>query len=241
MTSLQMLPADDPPSVESLLRVRKSQLLGGRAIVRGSRKEAERRSAQDDGQRILDLLSKLPTEQYLEGKLNGTLAEVQYAWLRRAGYTRNRVDTSLAALRDDLQRRVHPPTSTPVTAVAASSSPPAGGGASSVAAAVAPSTVAAVASPRSGRTLADRRGAARNIAGVLAMGLDPSTLWPGQLGLPGRPTAANWPVNRSQNRLVNRPAMADQRPVEHWRDRLASSTPSRAIRNASRPTRGWPR
>ena len=46
MTRYNLPPADDPSSIESFLRVRRSQLARGRPQVRGTREAAERRSAE---------------------------------------------------------------------------------------------------------------------------------------------------------------------------------------------------
>lgn len=115
MTRYNLPPADDPSSIESFLRVRRSQLPGGRPPIRGTREAAERRSAEHDAERILDLLHRLPADLYLEGETNGNRQEVRYRWLRHHGYERRRVDAALAAAWGQLARRVHVATD-PITA-----------------------------------------------------------------------------------------------------------------------------
>jgi hypothetical protein len=57
--------ADDSSSIESFLRVRRSQLPGGRPPIRGTREAAERRSAEHDAERIVDLLHRMPVEEFV--------------------------------------------------------------------------------------------------------------------------------------------------------------------------------
>jgi hypothetical protein len=198
--------------------------------LRDARARREREAPRPwDTERLRDDLRALDDPRNWTPGHDGDLA----AELRRRGWDDERLAAAQAALRDDLRRRVHPPARSPVTAVAAASSPPAGGEASTVAAAVAPTTAPTAAS---GRTRADRRGPAGNIAAALRMGLDPATLWPGQLGLPGRPTA-----RPPASGLRNRPAKPDQAAGAPRSPRLAGSTTGRANRDARRATRGWPR
>jgi hypothetical protein len=65
VTRYNLPPADDPSSIESFLRVRRSQLPGGRPPIRGTREAAERRSAEHDAERIVDLLHRMPVEEYV--------------------------------------------------------------------------------------------------------------------------------------------------------------------------------
>jgi hypothetical protein len=118
MTSLHILPADDPSSVESFLRARKSQLRQGHYEVHGTWAAAERRSAEDDADRIMDLLRRMPVEEYIPAADAGPaeLEAAQYRWLHRHGLERGRVDAALAAKREQLGRRVHPLTRPSVTA-----------------------------------------------------------------------------------------------------------------------------
>ena len=118
MTRYNLPPADDPSSIESFLRVRRSQLPGGRPPIRGTREAAERRSAEHDAERIVDLLHRMPVEEYVPAVDAGpeALKAAQYDWLRRHGLERKRVDVALGALRDDLNSRVHPPADPAVTA-----------------------------------------------------------------------------------------------------------------------------
>jgi hypothetical protein len=115
VTRYNLPPADDPSSIESFLRLRRSQLPGGRPPIRGTREAAERQSAEHDGERIVDLLRRMPVEEYIPAADAGpeALEAAQYDWLRRHGLERGRVDASLGALRDDLNRRVHPSPSDP--------------------------------------------------------------------------------------------------------------------------------
>jgi hypothetical protein len=122
VTRYNLPPADDPASVESFLRVRRSQLDGGRPpMIRGTREAAERRSTQHDAERVMDLLRRMPPEEYATAADVGpeALEAAQYDWLRRHGLERGRVDAALGALRVDLDRRVHPPVDPAVTAGAA--------------------------------------------------------------------------------------------------------------------------
>ena len=93
MTRYNLPPADDPSSIESFLRVRRSQLPGGRPPIRGTREEAERRSAEHDAERIVDLLRRMPVEEYVPAADAGpeALKAAQYDWLRRHGLERKRV------------------------------------------------------------------------------------------------------------------------------------------------------
>jgi hypothetical protein len=120
VTRYNLPPADDPSSIESFLRVRRSQLPGGRPPIRGTREAAERQSAEHDGERIVDLLRRMPVEEYIPAADAGpeALEAAQYDWLRRHGLERGRVDASLGALRDDLNRRVHPSPSDPAVTAA---------------------------------------------------------------------------------------------------------------------------
>jgi hypothetical protein len=172
MTSMHMLPASDPASVESFLRVRNSQLLVGPFRVR-----PERRYDADRLRRDLASIREAGRDpRVLAARLADGADEREE--LRRLGWTNERLDRAAADLRDDLQRRVHSPAAAAVTA---------GGGAllSSVGAL---STPPAVASGRQGRTARDLAGMAGNIAAARRAGLDPAKLWPGQAGLPGRPS-----------------------------------------------------
>ena len=171
MTRYNLPPADDPSSIESFLRVRRSQLSGGRPPIRGTREEAERRSAE----RIVDLLRRMPVEEYVPAVDAGpeALKAAQYDWLRRHGLERKRVDVALGALRDDLNSRVHPPADPAVTAGGG----PGGGQ-------VPPQSRP---SPAVAQLRSDRLGVMWNVQEARRRGLDPAALWPGQAGLPGRP------------------------------------------------------
>jgi hypothetical protein len=94
------------------------------------------------------------------------------------GWTNDRLDRATADLRDNLQRRVHP---SPTTNVTAGAIGPLSG-----------TPAPAVASGRQGRTARDLAGMAGNIAAARRAGLDPAKLWPGQAGLPGRPSPPGW-------------------------------------------------
>jgi hypothetical protein len=85
VTRYNLPPADDPSSIESFLRVRRSQLPGGRPPIRGTREAAERRSAE----RIVDLLHRMPVEEYVPAVDAGpeALKAAQYDWLRRHGWS----------------------------------------------------------------------------------------------------------------------------------------------------------
>ncbi len=131
MTSIHMPPAGDPSSVESFLRVRKSQLVAGRYVVRGTREEAERRSTEHDAERIMNALGRMPLERRLEGDVNGNLEEVQRRWLWEQGYERERVDAALAARRRQLAGQVDrspSPTSSEAVPVTAGAGGPFSGG-----------------------------------------------------------------------------------------------------------------
>jgi hypothetical protein len=194
-----------------------------------ARREREAPRPWDADRLRADLRALQHPVNWTEGH-DGDLA----AELRRRGWDDDRLAAAQTDLRDDLSRRVHPPMRPAVTAGAAVSSSSAGGGTSTTfAPAVAPAVAAAVAS---GRTLADRRGAAANIMTALRMGLDPATLWPGQLGFPGRPTAS-----LSAGGLRNRPATADQGWREPRSPRFAGRSSSGAYRDARRATSGRPR
>jgi hypothetical protein len=99
---------------------------------------------------------------------------VQYRWLRQHGLERRRVDEALAALHESLSRRVHRP---PDPALAAGAGRAFSG-----------TSAPAVASGREGRTGRDLAAMARNVNTARRMGIDPAQQWPGQAGLPGRPT-----------------------------------------------------
>jgi hypothetical protein len=177
VTRYNLPPADDPSSIESFLRVRRSQLPGGRPPIRGTREAAERQSAEHDGERIVDLLRRMPVEEYIPAADAGpeALEAAQYDWLRRHGLERGRVDAALGALRDDLNSRVHPPADPAVTAGGG----PGGGQ-------VPPQSRP---SPAVTELRRDRLGMWRNIQEARRRGLDPAALWPGQAGLPGKPSA----------------------------------------------------
>jgi hypothetical protein len=154
VTSVHMVPASDPSSVEHHLRdVRKVRDLRadgwpagpGFGHLRSSlaeqrrtetpeeRERRQQRSAEHDAERIVDLLARMATERYLEGELNGNLEEVQRRWLWEHGYERSRVDAALVAGRRALARRPsrswsgvgHPPSP---SGRAAASNVTAGGG-----------------------------------------------------------------------------------------------------------------
>jgi hypothetical protein len=76
VTRYNLPPADDPSSIESFLRVRRSQLPGGRPPIRGTREAAERRSAEHDA-------------EYVPAVDAGpeALKAAQYDWLRRHGWS----------------------------------------------------------------------------------------------------------------------------------------------------------
>jgi hypothetical protein len=175
VTRYNLPPADDPSSIESFLRVRRSQLPGGRPPIRGTREAAERRSAEHDAERIVDLLHRMPVEEYVPAVDAGpeALKAAQYDWLRRHGLERKRVDVALGALRDDLNSRVHPPADPAVTAGGG----PGGGQ-------VPPQSRP---SPAVAQLRSDRLGVMWNVQEARRRGLDPAALWPGQAGLPGRP------------------------------------------------------
>jgi hypothetical protein len=89
VTRYNLPPADDPSSIESFLRVRRSQLPGGRPPIRGTREAAERRSAEHDAERIVDLLHRMPVEEFVPAVDAGpeALKAAQYDWLRRHGWS----------------------------------------------------------------------------------------------------------------------------------------------------------
>ena len=76
------------------------------------------------------------------------------------------------------------------------------------------------------RTGRDLMGMAGNIAAARASELDPSKLWPGQVGLPGRPSAS-WLVAAAGLEL---PAAVDPAPVEHRTGAGWSNSPQPANR-----------
>ena len=173
MTRYILPPADDPSSIESFLRVRRSQLPGGRSPIRGTREAAERQSAEHDGERIVDLLRRMPVEEYIPAADAGpeALEAAQYDWLRRHGLERGRVDASLGALRDDLNRRVHPSPSDPAVTAA--------GGAPGRGRGTGPSTRARLPAAVAQLTAADREGMLANVAAAHRAGRNPDVFYPG--------------------------------------------------------------
>ena len=181
MTRYNLPPADDPASIESFLLLRRSQLPDGRPPVRGTREEAERQSAEQDAERIVDLLRRIPVEEYVPTADAGpeALEAAQYDWLRRHGLERKRVDVALDALRTSLTQQVHRDRSSSVAApVTAAGGGPGGESASQ-----------SRPSPAVAELRRDRLGRLRNIQEARRRGLDPAALWPGQAGLPGKPSA----------------------------------------------------
>jgi hypothetical protein len=137
------------------------------------------------------------------------------AELARRGWTPGKLAAAEAALRDDLQGRVHP--RRPSLVAGGGPGGESGPSQSRPSLAVAP-----------GRTGADLRGMAGNIALAKRMGLDPAKLWPGQVGLPGKPSTS-WLVAAAGLEL---PATADQEPVAPWTGVGWSTTPQPAKRRA---------
>jgi hypothetical protein len=158
--------ADDPSSIESFLRVRRSQLPGGRPPIRGTREAAERRSAEHDAERIVDLLRRMPPEEYATAADEGpkALEAAQYDWLRRHGLERRRVDAALGALRRSLTQQVHRVRSSLVAAPVTAAG---GTGHGSVTAARPPVTAR------------DRERMLANVAAARAAGHDPDRFYPG--------------------------------------------------------------
>jgi hypothetical protein len=228
VTRYNLPPADDPASIESFLRLRRSQLPGGRPPVRGTREAAERRSAEHDAERITDLLRRMPVEEYVPAADAGpeALEAAQYDWLRRHGFERRRVDAALEALRDNLTQQVHRDRSSsvadPVTA-AAGGAP--GRGRNRGRSAHARLSAAAAELRR------DRLGMMRNLQEARRRGLDPAQLWPGQVGLPGRPR-----LNLSASGGADRPATVDQGRLEARSRAGGWNTPTPADRPDLRAT-----
>jgi hypothetical protein len=94
--------------------------------------------------------------------------------LRRRGWAPEPLAAAQVDLREELVRRVRPPSDPALTAGAVRTSRSS-------------ETTAPAASPPTGRTGRDLAAMARNVNAARRMGLNPATLWPGQAGLPGRP------------------------------------------------------
>jgi hypothetical protein len=141
--------------------------------MRDARARRERENTQQpfDADRLARDLDARPPDVRVN---DGDGDEATRAYLQRMGWTNDRLDRATADLRDNLQRRVHP---SPTTNVTAGAIGPLSG-----------TPAPAVASGRQGRTARDLAGMAGNIAAARRAGLDPAKLWPGQAGLPGRPS-----------------------------------------------------
>ena len=175
MTRYNLPPADDPSSIESFLRVRRSQLPGGRPPIPGhprggrtpqrrARRRADRGPAASHARRGVR-----PRRRRRSGGAEGGPVRL----VASARLERKRVDVALGALRDDLNSRVHPPADPAVTAGGG----PGGGQ-------VPPQSRP---SPAVAQLRSDRLGVMWNVQEARRRGLDPAALWPGQAGLPGRP------------------------------------------------------
>jgi hypothetical protein len=209
VTRYNLPPADDPASIESFLRLRRSQLPGGRPPVRGTREEAERQSAEQDAERIVDLLRRMPVEEYVPAAEAGpeALEAAQYDWLRRHGLERGRVDAALGALRRSLTQQVHRDR---VTSSTASVTAAGGTGHGSGTAARPPVTAR------------DRERIMLLVGHARSIGVDPDRKWPNWRELvvgaePASLTAAGSGMTTAEYNRWERDATARRDLARRWR------------------------
>lgn len=116
----------------------------------------------------------MPVEEYVPAADAGpeALEAAQYDWLRRHGQERGCIDAALSALRDDLDRRVHPSSVVDPAATTAGGAPGRGPAADPPAPARSLAVVASL-------TAADRRAMLTSVAAATAAGHDPDRFYPG--------------------------------------------------------------
>jgi hypothetical protein len=159
-------------------------------------RNAQARREREDAQRPYDAdrLARNLAERPPDVRVNdGDGDEATREYLRRMGWTDERLAAAQEDLRDDLQGRVHP-----ITGLHPSLS--AGGGQVQGLGPPQPRPPSAVAP---GRTGADLRGMVGNLNAARDAGLDPARLWPGQAGLPGRPSTRRLLASGGWNRPIS--------------------------------------
>jgi hypothetical protein len=184
-------------------------------------RNAQARREREDAQRPYDAdrLARNLAERPPDVRVNdGDGDEATREYLRRMGWTDERLAAAQESLRDDLQGRVHP-----ITGLRPSLT--AGGGQDRGPGPSQPRPPSAVAP---GRTTRDLMGMVRNINAARDAGLDPAKLWPGQAGLPGRPSTRGLLASAGPDRPI--PALVP--PVSASFDLLTDSTTSGPNRRA---------
>jgi hypothetical protein len=155
VTRYNLPPADDPSSIESLLRTRKSQLAAGR------RAERVTATADHDGDELLRLLRTMPPDLRLTVAPGENLAHRGYRYLKAHGWKDEEIRAACAEVMHPVRQPVL--TDSTVTAGAGVRGP----------------TRSRPSSPSPNRTGGNREVVLGNVAAARRMNLDPDRFYPG--------------------------------------------------------------
>ena len=100
MTRYNLPPADDPSSIESLLRTRKSQLAAGRRAERATA------TATHDADELLRLMRTMPPDLRLTVAEGEALTDRAYRHLRAHGWTDQEIRTACAEVMHPVWRPI---------------------------------------------------------------------------------------------------------------------------------------
>jgi len=100
VTRYGLVPANDPASMESLLRARKSQLAAERRVERATA------TAEHDADELLRLMRTMPPDLRLTVAEGEALTDRAYRYLRAHGWTDQEIRTACAEVMHPVRRPV---------------------------------------------------------------------------------------------------------------------------------------